>query len=143
MSDTPKFVVDHNVGKLARWLRLMGYDARFFRGESDADTRIMQRRLVTKGRLKALLIESDQPMKQIRQLIDSLKLDRNFNPFSLCLECNQPLVERKKAELKDLVPPYVFKTQEQFRQCPKCHRIYWRGTHWRAMTKRLEGLEDE
>jgi uncharacterized protein with PIN domain len=156
MPDTPKFVVDHNVGKLARWLRLMGYDARFFRGENDAelvaialkegriivtrDTRIMQRRLVTKGRLKALLIESDQPERQIRQLIDSLHLDYRFNPFSLCLECNQPLVERKKAELKDLVPPYVFKTQEQFRQCPKCQRIYWRGTHWRAMTKRLEGL---
>jgi uncharacterized protein with PIN domain len=159
MSDTPKFVVDHNVGKLVRWLRLMGYDARFFRGGSDAelvaialkegriivtrDTRIMQRRLVTKGKLKALLIESDQPERQIRQLINSLHLDYRFNPFSLCLECNQPLVERKKAELKELVPPYVFKTQEQFRQCPKCQRIYWRGTHWRAMTKRLEGLGGE
>jgi uncharacterized protein with PIN domain len=157
MADTPKFVVDHNVGKLARWLRLMGYNARFFRGGSDAelvalalkegriivtrDTLIMQRRLVTKGKLKALLIESDQPMKQIHQLIDSLHLDYRFNPFSLCLECNQPLVERKKAEVKELVPPYVFKTQEQFRQCPSCQRIYWRGTHWWAMTKRLEGLE--
>jgi len=156
MSGTPKFIVDHNVGKLAKWLRLMGYDARFFRGESDAelvaialkegrviltrDTRIMRRRLVTKGKLKSLLIASDQPQLQIRQLIDSLKLDYRFNPFSLCLECNQPLVERKKAELKQLVPPYVFKTQEQFRQCPSCQRIYWRGTHWRAMTRRLEGL---
>jgi uncharacterized protein with PIN domain len=156
MLDAPKFIVDHNVGKLAKWLRLMGYDARFFRGESDAelvaialkegriiltrDTRIMKRRLVTKGRLKALLITSDQPEKQIHQLIDSLKLDYRFNPFSLCLECNQPLVERKKAELKEVVPPYVFKTQEQFRQCPACGRIYWRGTHWRAMTRRLEGL---
>jgi uncharacterized protein with PIN domain len=156
MLDAPKFIIDHNVGKLAKWLRLMGYDARFFRGESDAelvaialkegriiltrDTRIMKRRLVTKGRLKALLIASDQPDKQIHQLIDSFKLDYRFNPFSLCLECNQPLVERKKAELKELVPPYVFKTQEQFRQCPACGRIYWRGTHWRAMTRRLEGL---
>jgi uncharacterized protein with PIN domain len=156
LTDTPKFIVDHNVGKLARWLRLMGYDARFFRGENDAelvaialdegriiltrDTRIMQRRLVTKGKLRALLIASDQPHEQIRQVVDSLRLDYRFNPFSLCLECNQPLVERKKAELKELVPPYVFKTQEQFRQCPACGRIYWRGTHWRAMTRRLEGL---
>ncbi len=156
MSDTPRFIVDHNVGKLAKWLRLMGYDARFFRGESDAemvaialkegriiltrDTRIMQRRLVTKGKLKALLIESDQPSEQIHQIINSLNLDYYFNPFSLCLECNQPLVERQKSELKDSVPPYVFKTQEQFRQCPACKRIYWRGTHWRAMTQRLEGL---
>jgi uncharacterized protein with PIN domain len=156
MADTPKFVVDHNVGKLARWLRLMGYDARFFRGGSDAelvalalkegriivtrDTLIMQRRLVTKGKLKALLIKSDQPERQIRQLIDGLHLDYRFNPFSLCLECNQPLVERKKTEVKELVPPYVYKTQDQFRQCPECQRIYWRGTHWRAMTQRLEGL---
>jgi uncharacterized protein with PIN domain len=156
MSDTPKFIVDHNVGKLARWLRLMGYDARFFQGENDSelvalalsenriiltrDTRIMKRRLVTKGRLRALLIGSDQPIKQIHQVVDSLKLDYRFNPFSLCLECNQPLVERKKAEVKELVPPYVFKTQEYFRQCPACQRIYWRGTHWRAMTRRLEGL---
>jgi uncharacterized protein with PIN domain len=52
-------------------------------------------------------------------------------------------VERKKSEVKELVPPYVFKTQEQFRQCPACGRLYWRGTHWRAMTRRLEGLGGE
>jgi uncharacterized protein with PIN domain len=159
MADTPRFIVDHNVGKLARWLRLMGYDARFFQGEDDSelvaialnesrviltrDTSIMKRRLVTKGKLKALLIGSDQPHQQIRQVIYSLHLDYRFNPFSLCLECNQPLVERKKAEVKELVPPYVFKTQEKFRQCPACGRIYWRGTHWRAMTRRLEDLGGE
>jgi uncharacterized protein with PIN domain len=157
--DTPRFIIDHNVGKLAKWLRLMGYDARFFDGGDDGelvaialeenrvivtrDTRIMKRRLVTKGRLQALLISSDQPELQIRQLIASLHLDIEFAPFSRCLECNRPLVERKKAELEKLVPPYVFKTQEQFRQCPACGRIYWRGTHWRAMTRRLEGLGRE
>jgi len=157
--DTPRFIIDHNVGKLARWLRLMGYDARFFDGSDDGelvtialdekrviltrDTRIMKRRLVTKGRLKALLIASDQPEAQIRQVIESLHLDIRFNPFSLCLECNQPLVERPKAEVKELVPPYVYKTQEQFRQCPACGRLYWRGTHWRAMTRRLEGWGGE
>jgi uncharacterized protein with PIN domain len=157
--DTPSFIIDHNVGKLAKWLRLMGYDAHFFDGSDDSelvaialeenrvivtrDTRIMKRRLVTKGRLKALLVSSDQPELQIRQLIASLHLDFRFAPFSRCLECNQPLVERRKAELEELVPPYVFKTQQQFRQCPACGRIYWRGTHWRAMTRRLEGLGEE
>jgi uncharacterized protein with PIN domain len=157
MAGTPKFIIDHNVGKLARWLRLMGYDARFFDGDDDAemlavakaegriilsrDTRIMQRRLITSGQIGAVLIESDRPQKQIRQVIDSLGLDSRFRPFSLCLECNQLLVERAKDEVKDLVPPYVFKTQGQFRQCPNCGRIYWRGTHWRAMLKRLEGFK--
>jgi uncharacterized protein with PIN domain len=154
MADTPKFIIDHNVGKLTGWLRLMGYDTRFFNGEDDSelvaaakaegrvilsrDTRIMQRRLITSGQVKAVLIESDQPERQIHQVIGTLGLDSQFKPFSLCLECNQPLVERAKDEVKELVPPYVFKTQNQFMQCPNCQRIYWRGTHWRAMTERLE-----
>ena len=159
MADTPKFIVDHNVGKLARWLRLMGYDARFFDGGDDAelvaiakaegrvilsrDTRIMKRRLITGGQVKAVLIDSDQPERQIHQVIDTLGLDSRFRPFTICLECNQPLVERAKDEVKDLVPPYVFKTQNYFRQCPACERLYWRGTHWQSMTKKLESLRGE
>jgi len=154
MKDAPKFIVDRNVGKLTRWLRLMGYDARFFEGSDDSqlvavakeegrviltrDTQIMKRRVITSGQIKAVLIQSDEPERQIRQVIDTLDLDCQFKPFTLCLECNQPLVERNKEEVKELVPPYVFKTQSQFRQCPTCKRIYWRGTHWRAMTRRLE-----
>lgn len=154
MTDAPKFIVDRNVGKLTGWLRLMGYDARFFDGSDDAelvavagaegrvilsrDTQIMKRRLITSGQIKAVLIESDQPEQQIRQVVDTLALDSHFRPFTICLECNQPLVEKEKDEVKELVPPYVFKTQDQFMQCPRCQRIYWRGTHWRAMTKKLE-----
>jgi uncharacterized protein with PIN domain len=154
MVDTPRFIVDRNVGKLARWLRLMGYDTSFFDGGDDSelvaiakdegrvilsrDTQIMKRRLITSGRIRAVIIQSDQPGDQIRQVIDTLNLDSRFKPFTICLECNRPLVERIKDEVKELVPPYVFKTQDQFRQCPGCRRIYWRGTHWRAMTKKLE-----
>jgi len=142
------------VGKLAKWLRIMGYNARFFEGSSDSqmvaialaenrviltrDTQIMRRRLVTSGQLKAILIQSDEPERQIRQVIDALKLDCQFQPFSLCLECNQPLAERSRELVKDLVPPYVFQTQNQYMECPACHRIYWRGTHWQAMTKSLK-----
>jgi len=149
-----KFIVDHNVGKLAKWLRIMGYDAWFFEGSSDSqmiatalaenrviltrDTQIMRRRLVTSGQLKAILIQSDEPERQIRQVIDILKLDCQFQPFSICLECNQPLVERSREQVKDLVPPYVFQTKSQYMECPACHRIYWRGTHWQAMTKNLK-----
>ncbi len=154
MRDAPKFIVDCNVGKLAKWLRLMGYDTSFFNGTDDSqlvatalaegrvilsrDTQIMERRVITSGKLKAILIRSDKPELQIRQVIDTLDLDTNFRPFTICLECNQALEERNKGEVKELVPPYVFKTQSQFMQCPTCKRIYWRGTHWQSMTKRLE-----
>jgi len=148
-----KFIVDNNVGKLAKWLRIMGYDTLFFNGSDDSrmiatalaegrviltrDTQIMRRRLVTSGRLKAILIEGDQPEQQMHQVIETLNLDCQFRPFAICLECNQPLVERSKQQVKDLVPPYVFQTQSQYMECPVCHRIYWRGTHWQAMTRRL------
>ena len=149
-----KFIVDNNVGKLAKWLRLMGYDTVFFNGSNDShmiatalaedrviltrDTQIMKRRVVTNGQLKAILIKSDEPEQQMQQVIATLNLDCQYRPFTICLECNQPLLERSKQQVKDLVPPYVFQTQSQFMECPACHRIYWRGTHWQAMTKKLE-----
>jgi len=148
-----KFIVDHNVGKLAKWLRMMGYDSLFFNGSDDSnmvrtalkegrviltrDTQIMKRGLVTSGRLRAILIGSDEPRLQMGQVIRELKLDCQFKPFSLCLECNQPLVKRSKTEVEGRVPPYVFKTQDQYVECPACHRIYWKGTHWQAMTRKL------
>jgi len=149
-----KFIVDNNVGKLAKWLRIMGYDTLFFNSRNDAhmiatalaegrviltrDTQIVKRRVITSGKLKAILIQSDKPELQMHQVIDTLSLDCQFRPFTLCLECNQALVVRNKQEVKDLVPPYVFQTQNQYMECPACHRIYWRGTHWQAMTQKLE-----
>ncbi len=148
-----KFFADNNVGKLAKWLRMMGYDTLFFNGSDDSsmiaialaegrviltrDTQIMRRRVVTSGQLKAILIQGDEPEQQMRQVIDSLNLDCQFRPFTICLECNQPLLPRSREQVKDLVPPYVFQTQVQYVECPTCHRIYWRGTHWQAMTGRL------
>ena len=149
-----KFFADNNVGKLAKWLRMMGYDTRFFNGSDDSrmiaialaegrviltrDTQIMRRRVVTSGQLKAILIQGDEPEQQMRQVIDSLNLDCQFRPFTICLECNQPLLPRSREQVKELVPPYVFQTQAQYVECPTCHRIYWRGTHWQAMTNKLK-----
>ncbi len=149
-----KFFADNNVGKLAKWLRMMGYDTLFFNGSDDSsmiaialaegrviltrDTQIMRRRVVTSGQLKAILIQGDEPEQQMCQVIDSLNLDCQFRPFTICLECNQPLLPRSKQQVKDLVPPYVFQTQVQYVECPTCHRIYWRGTHWQAMTEKLK-----
>ena len=132
----------------------MGYDTLFFDSIDDShmiavaqaegrviltkDTQIMRRRIITSGQLKAILIESDEPELQMRQVIDSLDLDCQFRPFTICLECNQPLEERSKQQVKDLVPPYVFQTQNQYMECPACHRIYWRGSHWQAMTQKLK-----
>jgi uncharacterized protein with PIN domain len=147
-------MVDHNVGRLARWLRMMGYDTRLFTGDNDSDmvtlarregriiltrdTQIMKRRLATSGEIRALLMESDEPEAQMRQVITTFNLNPAFSPFSLCLECNQPLEAKTPAEVAGLAPPFVFKTQQRYMMCPQCQRIYWRGTHWRAMTEKLK-----
>ena len=156
MTDEPKFIVDHNVGKLARWLRMMGYDTLFFSGDNDSrmvtlaqkegrviltkDTQIMRRRVVTTGQIKAVLIRGDKPEAQMHQVVSTLNLNPRFHPFSLCLECNQPLVAKAKPQVKELVPAYVFQTQSQYMECPRCRRIYWQGTHWQAMTRKLESF---
>jgi len=142
------------VGKLAKWLRMMGFDSLFFNGSDDShmvsqalsegrviltrDTEIMKRRVVNSGRLRAVLINSEEPERQMRQLMETLDLNRQFRPFTLCLECNQPLVERSREEVEGRVPPYVYKTQKQYMECPACHRIYWQGSHWMAMKRKLE-----
>ncbi|MCK4403288.1 MAG: Mut7-C RNAse domain-containing protein [Dehalococcoidia bacterium] len=151
-----KFIADSNAGKLARWLRMIGYDTLLFTEKDDSklikialkesrviltkDTQIIKRRLITNGKLKAIFIKHDDPKAQLQQTVKTLKLDYHFKPFSLCLECNQALIPRSKDEVQSLVPSYVFKTQKQYMECPSCHRIYWQGTHWQAMVKELENL---
>jgi hypothetical protein len=150
-----RFIVDTNVGKLARWLRMLGYDTLFINNIDDEeliaiglkekrvlltkDTQIMLRRVVISDRLKAILIQSDDVKAQLLQVVRAMKLDQE-RKFTLCLECNEPLVPKRKDEVQELVPPYVFKTQSNYYQCPSCQRIYWRGTHWQRMKQEVETL---
>ena len=103
------------------------------------DTQIMLRRVVTSGRVKAVLIEEDDPRDQFRRLMRAVELNQN-SKFTRCLECNQSLEPRSKDEVEGLVPPYVFATQNQYQQCPACRRVYWRATHWQHMSQVLDAL---
>jgi uncharacterized protein len=149
-------MVDENVAKLAKLLRLMGFDSVYFNGENDTqlvntalkenriiltrDTHIQERRPVTGGKVKVILISADNIEEQIQQVTRELYLQDWIRPFTLCLECNQPLAARSKEAVQDRVPPYVWQTQQEYGECPKCWRLYWKGTHWEAMTRRLEKL---
>lgn len=152
------FIVDINAGKLAKYLRIMGYDTLLFRDQDDGvmvkialqdnriiltkDLEILDRKLITGGRVRALHLTGDDPQEQILQVIDQFHLSNDVKPFSRCLECNALLVPRALDEVYDLVPPHVYETQTQYMQCPDCHRIYWRGTHWQAMCRQLQSLYD-
>ena len=149
----PKFLVDPNVGRLAKWLRVIGYDTLFIPEADDTellrvamdqgrtvitrDGYIMERRVVTKGKVKVVLLRSDDFREQMRQLTESLGLDYQ-DCFTLCVECNARLEEVSKEVVRDGVPPFVYESHEQFQACPNCGRLYWRGTHWRNMNAEMD-----
>ncbi|XUW99880.1 MAG: Mut7-C RNAse domain-containing protein [Dehalogenimonas sp.] len=151
--ELPRFLVDQNVGKLARWLRLLGYDAVFFTGENDTlmvkqalaenrnlltrDTAIQYRRVVTSGSLKVMTFETEDAEAQMRQLLAQFQLVDRSRPFTRCLEDNSLLRPIDKPVVENRVPRYTFESQEEFMECPLCGRVYWRGTHWQALERRL------
>jgi uncharacterized protein with PIN domain len=136
---------------------LLGYDTVFFTGEKVSqmvnialsekriiltrDTHILKRRLITQGKVKAILIRDDDVGRQIIQVTNELDLLNDTRPFTLCMECNQPL-ETGQGRTGGRVPPYVSQTQKICRM-PRCNRVYWKGTHWEAMTRRLEKLKSD
>lgn len=153
----PKFIVDLNVGRLAKRLRMMGYDAVFINGLDDdelvrialregrilltKDQGIMRRRIVSSGKVRALLITDGDVRRQLRQVIRTFDLKPGARPFTRCMECNEPLQDRTKAQVENLVPPYVYAAHDQFMQCPRCGRVYWRGTHWERMNHEIRRME--
>lgn len=148
----PRFAIDANVGRLAKWLRGMGYDALYLPDVEDAallelaqsenrivltrDRYILERRLVARGQVRALLVKSHDLRQQLREVAEAFGLDSK-NEFSLCLRCNTPLEAIAKQAVNGRVPEYVFRTQEHFYECPRCRKLYWRGTHWQNMREEL------
>ena len=149
----PRFIVDVNVGRLAKWLRAMGYDASFVPDVDDGDLlaiahsegrvvlsrdrRLLERRLVTSGSASVLLLHSDKLFEQVQQVTGEFKLSASED-FLRCIECNVELRGLDAEQAEDRVPVYVFQTQEMFKECPHCLKVYWRGTHWRNMRRDLE-----
>lgn len=148
VQNPPRFVVDAMLGRLARWLRVLGYDTLYFPDGEDAalarralaEDRILLTRDVELARrrgLRVILISDDRVDNQLREVVRLIPLDAG-QAFSRCLDCNIPLAELDRAQARDLVPPYVFATQTRFRRCPRCAKVYWRGTHWAHMLATLE-----
>jgi len=151
MSDEVRFLADEMLGRLAKWLRILGYDTAYLSPAEDnalvrlarAEGRILLTRdteLARRRGLRVLLIESERVEEQVRQVLNDLGLTTEGS-FSRCPLCNIPLEELDGEAVADRVPSYVLRTQERFSRCPGCGRIYWRGTHWARMRERIEALQ--
>ncbi len=146
-----KFITDASLARLAKWLRLLGYDTAVFQKEAGRE---MLRRADSEGRIALtrrgdmierqfsgilFLITDVIVGKQLKAVIERffLKLDRE-KMFGICMECNQKLQPVGREEVRDLVPPYVFENCDKYNQCPNCKKIYWMGTHPRNALRFME-----
>jgi uncharacterized protein with PIN domain len=148
-----KFILTPELGRLAKWLRILGLDAAYCAQinlsslliQALRDNRIILTRnlsFINKARgIKLVRIKSEQFNQQIQQVIKELNLVLDSKRmFSRCLICNVELKEIDKQQARERVPEYVFKTQDEFFTCPYCQRIYWSGTHWGNITKTLREI---
>lgn len=156
-SSETKFVIDGMLGSLAKWLRLLGYDALYLRNAPDSDllriaqdekrilltkdTRLLQRRQVKKSVIESLLVETDTLADQLIQVSSRFDLElEGKRPF--CSICNLSLKDADKETARQKVPPYVYQAQERFSVCPGCGRYYWAGTHWQSIEKKTKELRE-
>jgi uncharacterized protein with PIN domain len=139
------------LGRLAKWLRVLGQDVVYGRHLSGyglihaarRENRLILTRdhgLKRKQPPPYLFIDSDRYPEQLRQVVRECGLKIGKSLFTRCLNCNSVLEPKAKEALQGVVPPYVFATQESFRSCPKCGRVYWPATHHDRMVQDLRKM---
>ncbi|MCZ6547932.1 MAG: Mut7-C RNAse domain-containing protein [Deltaproteobacteria bacterium] len=146
-----RFVADKMLGRLARWLRIIGQDVTYGIHLSGYELVRAARRegrlILTRDRgirkkspPALLLIQSDHFREQLKQVVHVCGLDPFKDLFTRCVECNTPFDSVPKGSVEKKVPPYVFSTQEQFSFCRSCQRIYWPATHQQKMMDELKSM---
>jgi uncharacterized protein with PIN domain len=144
----PRFFADAQLGRLARYLRLLGFDTLYENAVDDAelvrraaesgriilsrDRDLLMRRAVTHG----IHIREDAPRQQLARVMARCDLAGQARPFTRCLECNGPIEPVRRADVLDQLEPATRAYYDAFWRCAGCGRIYWKGTHYR----RLEAL---
>jgi uncharacterized protein with PIN domain len=136
-----KFIADVMLGRLAKRMRLRGFDVVYDRTFNDneiirlsleQDRVILTRDKALSDRPLAknhLFINSDLVQEQIEQVLTSFPPETHINPLTRCSECNEPLQRIEREEARDLVPHHVYENKNLFLRCPRCKRTYWHGTH--------------
>lgn len=145
-----RFICDAHLGRLAKYLRLAGFDSLDSQGLDDrmiVDKSVREKRVILtrdRGLLKIRMvthgywIRSVDPKEQYREVIERFDLMRSMKPFTLCIKCNEPLVCVKKSEIESRLLPRTREYFNDFKKCPVCGRIFWEGSHYEAMKKYID-----
>ena len=148
----PRFVADVMLGRLAKWLRIAGFDVvysnKFTDDEliaiSNLEGRVLLSRdtrlLIRKPVREFIFLKSQDIQKQIRQVFETMHIAALASLLTRCLSCNEILIETPRESVRERVPVFVYETQSRFKSCPKCGKIFWAGTHRNAVVQTLQKL---
>ncbi len=141
----PRFVLDVHLGKLAAYLRMAGFDTLYRNCYSDEelasvssgehrilltrDVGLLKRSEITHG----CFVRETAPRRQLAEVVKRFDLGRLLRPFTRCMRCNHPLEPASKEEVAGVLPPRIAALHDEFRRCPQCGRVYWKGGHHRRM----------
>jgi len=144
-----KFLVDRNLGSLARWLRLLGFDTMYPDILDDGELVKMAKRegrtLLTRDRNLAsrnpatvYLVNAENLEGQLQEVVQVFHLSEKANPLSRCSLCNGSVAPVEKDKVRDVVPQKVLDFQQDYWQCSECGKVYWQGSHWGRMKEKLQ-----
>ena len=148
----PRLLCDVMLGRLARWLRALGHNAAY---DHTADDDTLRRRAARERRIlvtrdtrlaaarrgpRTVLLHANDTPGQLRELVDALGLARHPGLLTRCIVCNTRLRKATADQVEEHVPEYVRSTQQAFRACPGCSRVYWPGTHRSGILAALESV---
>jgi len=147
-----RFVLDMHLGKLAAYLRMLGFDADYSNNRPDEelaaisrndgrilltrDTGLLKRKAVTHG----YFIHDIDPRRQIVEVLKRFDLFGAFRPFQRCIRCNGLLTGASVEKIEGLIPPEVLSVYSEFMQCQNCGRICWKGTHYQRMVQFIDRI---
>jgi len=150
-----RFILDAHLGKLAKYLRMLGFDTLFrndFEDSEIIDISVEEKRIIL-TRDKHLLnskkishgyyVRSTEKHEQLKEVVQKFDLYSQFKSFSRCMTCNTELVSKKNSEISDEVPADVAQYFEEFYYCPSCNKVYWKGSHFKKMESLIRQLATE
>jgi len=143
------------LGKLAKWLRVLGYDVVYLKraAEEEILEKLQEgRTLLTRnrrarswhGKGRVFVVKENDPQIQLREVVKGLRLpELDGAIFRRCLSCNHPLDEVRRDEVREEVPEYIYQTQEEFHRCSDCGKVFWHGSHAVRMRQQLREILEE
>ena len=147
-----KFLLTSELGRLAKWLRILGFDAEYTREKNTGSVIIRALRdgriILTRNHhfpkrtgIRILTLRSQALKSELAETIKELKLAVNDDMmFSRCTICNKELVNIERSRVAGRVPEYIYEANEKFLTCPKCSRVYWQGSHWGNVSSTLKEI---